>query len=99
MSRDAFDALSDEDRLTFKEAARLAGLASRTFAAEAERTGLVTLRAQGMSVQTDVDRDAFAKRVAAAAPTWNALYGAAEIERIRAAGRDRSAERGGAGQP
>ena len=86
MSRDAFEALSADDQGSFKEAARLAGLRSREFASMQERTGVATLRAQGMTVVDTIDRSAFARRADRAAPRWDALYGAAEIERLRTYG-------------
>ncbi len=83
MSREAFTALSRDDQQAFKLAAQLAGQSSREFASLQERNGVDMLRSQGMSVIERIDRPAFAARANAAAPRWEALYGAEQIERMR----------------
>src|SRR5580658_5165049 len=60
MSIDDFDALSAEDKQSFVEAAKLAGDASRKFAAAAEVKGVSALEQAGMQVVKDVDRSKFA---------------------------------------
>ncbi|WP_244427153.1 DctP family TRAP transporter solute-binding subunit [Methyloferula stellata] len=85
MSADAFDALSEADKRIFKEAARLAGRQSRKIASEVERTGVATLKANGMVVIEKVDKLAFAERVAAASPEFEKEFGRDEIEKIKSA--------------
>ena len=83
MSADAFDALSDADRLAFKEAAKLAGQQSRKIASEVERTGVAALKLNGMSVIENVDKLAFAERVSNAAPAFEKEFGRDVIEKIK----------------
>src|SRR5580658_5878409 len=71
MSTDDFEGLSVEDKQSFTEAARLAGEASRQFAAAAETKGVSGLALAGMQVTKDIDRSKFA---AAMAPA-NAEFG------------------------
>jgi tripartite ATP-independent transporter DctP family solute receptor len=85
MSEDAFNALSDADKQAFKEAARLAALQSRKVASELEKTGVASLKADGMSVIEVVDRAAFAKRVSAASTRFEREFGSDVIERIKRA--------------
>jgi len=83
MSPDAFDELSAEDRTIFAEAARLGGRASRSFAAEAEISGVAALRQAGMQVLPDIDRPRFAAAMAAANPEFEKRFGQKLIEQIR----------------
>ena len=102
MSHHVYDSLSPEDRRAFKEAARIAGEASRTYNIESERTGIAALRKDGMDVVEHIDRDAFKKRIAPAAAQWEKTYGKAEIERIASYTPDKPAKLGntvGSGQP
>ncbi|MGO9132602.1 MAG: DctP family TRAP transporter solute-binding subunit [Methylovirgula sp.] len=85
MSRDAFDALSDADKVAFKEAAKKAAAASRQAASEMERDGVAVLKAHGMRVIEEVDKEAFAKRVALRESAFEKDFGAAVIERIKRA--------------
>jgi TRAP-type C4-dicarboxylate transport system substrate-binding protein len=86
MAPDAFDELSAEDKASFIEAAKIGGLASRTFAAEAEAAGVTALRDSGLTVQTQIDRSRFASAMAAVMPELEQRYGHALIERIGKAG-------------
>jgi tripartite ATP-independent transporter DctP family solute receptor len=83
MSVDDFEDLSSEDRQSFIEAAKLAGRASRQFAADAEVKGVVALSQQGMQVIKDVDRGKFATAMGSANPVFDQRFGAALIGRIR----------------
>ncbi|HZP79432.1 MAG TPA: DctP family TRAP transporter solute-binding subunit [Pseudolabrys sp.] len=85
MSPDVFDELSAEDKAAFVEAARLAGIESRKFAAAAEAKGVAQLAKEGMQVVTDIDRAKFADAVSAAGPTFAKLYGQDIIDKIRQA--------------
>jgi tripartite ATP-independent transporter DctP family solute receptor len=83
MSTDAFDAMSEEDKASFKEAAVLAGRASRAFASRAEETGVAVLKAQGMAVTELTDRAAFSAKLSAVAPFFEERFGRDVIAMIR----------------
>jgi len=83
MSPDAFEDLSADDKASFIEAAKLAGEASRRFAAEAEAKGVAELMQSGLQVVTDIDRDLFVTALASAKPEFDKRYGAELIESIR----------------
>ena len=83
MSVDDFDGLSDEDKRSFVEAARLAGEASRQFAATAEAKGVSELAQAGMLVIKDVDRSKFATAMAPANPEFDHRFGGELISKIR----------------
>lgn len=83
MSVDAFDALSADDKKSFIEAAKLAGEASRKFAAQAEEKGVAELSQAGMQVVKNVDREKFAAAMASAQPEFDRRFGRAIIEKIR----------------
>jgi TRAP-type transport system periplasmic protein len=80
---DTFDELSPDDKKSFVEAARLAGEASRRFAAAAQKDGVAQLAQAGMKVVADVDRAAFAAAMASANPTFALQFGSAVIEHIK----------------
>jgi tripartite ATP-independent transporter DctP family solute receptor len=83
MSSDDFDELSAEDKLIFIDAAKLAGDASRQFAAAAEAKGVSELAQSGMQVIKDVDRSKFAAEMASANPNFDQLFGGKLISKIR----------------
>jgi TRAP-type transport system periplasmic protein len=83
ISIDDFDGLSAEDKKSFVEAAKLAGAASRQFAAEAEKNGVAELAQSGMKVVTDVDRTKFAEAMASANPIFAQKFGGDLIQQIR----------------
>lgn len=83
ISDDDFDDLSAQDQKAFIEAAKLAGQASRNFAAEAEKSGVSQLAQSGMSVTTNVDRAQFAAAMASANPIFSQKFGADLIQQIR----------------
>jgi len=83
MSVDDFDGLSDPDKRSFVEAARLAGEASRQFAATAEAKGVSELAQAGMLVIKDVDRSKFATAMAPANPEFDHRFGGELISKIR----------------
>ena len=85
MSSDAFVSLSDADKAAFAESAKLGAQASRRVASDAEKTGIATLRARGMSVIETVDRKAFADRVFAVEPLFEKQFGRSAIDRVRSA--------------
>jgi TRAP-type C4-dicarboxylate transport system substrate-binding protein len=83
MSIDDFDALSAEDKQSFTEAAKLAGGASRKFAAAAEAKGVSALEQAGMQVTKDVDRSKFAAAMASANSDYDRRFGSELISKIR----------------
>jgi len=83
MSVDDFDGLADQDKRSFIEAARLAGEASRRFAAAAEAKGVSELAQAGMQVVTDVDRSKFATAMAPANAEFDRRFGGERITNIR----------------
>lgn len=83
-SPDLWDDLNASERDAFVAAARAGGLASRQWAARAEREGIEALHTAGMEVVPHVDSDAF---LAALQPTWSEFarqFGEARIARMRA---------------
>jgi TRAP-type transport system periplasmic protein len=80
---DTFDDLSADDKKSFLEAAKLAGEASRKFAADAEKNGIAELQQSGMKVFADVDRAKFAAAMASANPVFAQQFGGELIEKIR----------------
>lgn len=83
MSVDIFEELSAQDKNAFLQAARLAGDASRKFAAAAEAKGVAELSQGGMQVVTNVDRTKFAAAMAAANPEFDRRFGNTLVEQIR----------------
>jgi TRAP-type transport system periplasmic protein len=83
MAVDSFNALSPEDKTSFIEAAKLAGEASRRFAAAAEKNGVAELAQSGMKVVADVDRVKFAVAMASANTIFAKQFGNELIEQIR----------------
>lgn len=80
---DSFGDLSAEDKKSFLEAAKLAGEASREFAAAAEKNGVAELSQSGMQVVADVDREKFAAAMAPANPIFAQRFGDDHIQQIR----------------
>jgi tripartite ATP-independent transporter DctP family solute receptor len=83
MSPDTFDELSAEDKAIFVAAAKLAGAASRKFAAAAEVKGVGELVKTGMQVLTVVDRAKFAIAMSSAKPEFDKRFGSALIDKIQ----------------
>lgn len=83
ISKDLDGDLSPADRQAFVEAARLGGLASRKFAAEAEANGIALLQQAGMQVVTKIDKAKFAEGVAPAMPGFEEKFGRDMIDTIR----------------
>jgi tripartite ATP-independent transporter DctP family solute receptor len=80
---DTFDDLSADDKKSFLEAAKLAGDASRKFAADAEKNGIAELQQSGMKVVADVNRANFAAAMASANLLFAQQFGGELIEKIR----------------
>ncbi len=85
MSKDAYEDLSEEQRAAFAAAAAAGGAASRKYAADAEKSGLESLRKAGMEVVTDIDRAAFVSALKPVQQKFAQTYGAELIERIQKA--------------
>ena len=83
MSTDDFDELSVDDKRSFIDAAKLAGDASREFAAAAEAKGVSELAQTGMQVIKDIDRSKFAAEMASANVDFDRRFGSELIGKIR----------------
>jgi TRAP-type transport system periplasmic protein len=83
ISTDDFDDLSADDKRSFIEAAKLAGDASRQFAAAAEAKGVSELAQTGMQVIKDIDRSKFAAEMASANLDFDRRFGSELISKIR----------------
>jgi tripartite ATP-independent transporter DctP family solute receptor len=83
ISVDDFNDLSAADKKSFIESARLAGEASRQFAAAAEKNGVAELVQSGMKVVVDLDRSKFAAAMASANPIFAQRFGGDLIQQIR----------------
>jgi TRAP-type C4-dicarboxylate transport system substrate-binding protein len=64
-------------RTAFIEAARLGGIASRKFAAEAEATGVALLQVKGMEVVRSIENAAFVQAMGAVMPQFQEQFGEA----------------------
>ena len=74
--------LSDADKASFKEAAKLALVACRKKVNDDEASGIDFMRKNGVEVITEVDKSQFQKAVLAAYSTYNKEFGEANIKRI-----------------
>jgi TRAP-type transport system periplasmic protein len=83
LSVDIFEELSASDKKEFAEAAKLAGEASRKFAAVAEAKGVAELAQGGMQIVTNVDRTKFAAAMAVANQEFDRRFGSSLIDQIR----------------
>jgi tripartite ATP-independent transporter DctP family solute receptor len=85
MSPQAHDALSEDDREAFTEAAKLAGLASRRYAAEAEAKGAEILSQAGMQVIREIDRTQFLAAMAPARQKFETLFSPGLVDWVQSA--------------
>lgn len=83
MSRSAWDALTEDERTAFTQAARLGGQVSREVAGKAEREGVEALRKSGMSVVATIDRAAFERSLETASAGFSKTFGAETIRQIK----------------
>jgi TRAP-type C4-dicarboxylate transport system substrate-binding protein len=83
MSVDLYEELSADDKKAFVEAAKLAGQASRTYAAEAQAKGAAALGEAGMQVVPSVNREQFVAALASAKPEFEKRFGADLIQKIQ----------------
>ena len=87
MSTNAHGALSAEDQDAFAEAAKLAGLASRQYAAEAlSQGGIETLRQSGMQLVRQIDREEFLAALSPVQWKFESLFGTDLVRWVQNAG-------------
>lgn len=84
MNAGSFEELDTDEKAAVVSAARAAAVASRAANAESMRKSVSELRAKGVQVNEDIDRDAFIKALAPAQPEFDRRFGADLIARIRA---------------
>ena len=75
--------LSESDRKALTEAARTGGKAMRERVSEIEANALEELKAQGMAVETEIDKARFQAALAPAYTDYAKRFGAHTLERIR----------------
>jgi TRAP-type transport system periplasmic protein len=84
MSGAVFGKLPDADKAMFRKAAQSAAAGMRKRVTEIEKTGLEGLRAQGVQIVADMDRDSLEAAVQRSAyPQYEKRFGAEAIERVR----------------
>ena len=86
MSSQSYQALSNEDQEVFAEAARLAGLASRRYAAQAHAHGIENLRQSGMQLIPEINRTKFLAAMDPAIQKFERLFGAGLVDWVQNAG-------------
>ena len=84
IAADTFADLSADDKNSFFESAKLAGEASRQFAAAAQQDGVAQLAKSGMKVVADIDRAKFAAAMDSANSVFAQQFGSDIIRQIRA---------------
>jgi tripartite ATP-independent transporter DctP family solute receptor len=83
IARDLYNEdLSAADKQAFVEAARLGGLESRRYAAEAEASGVAKLEADGMKVVRSIDKAKFAARMAPVMPVFEQKFGTEAVAAV-----------------
>ncbi len=83
MSPSVYDGLSDDDKKKFKEAGLAAAKAMRNYVDDIEKSGVETLKKEGMQVEENVDHDAFVKAVEPVYPEFYKKFGKELVESIR----------------
>ena len=82
VSKDVWADLTVSERAALVDAAKAGAAASRSFAAGAQKTGVETLRRQGVEVVEEVDRARFTAAVQRARPRYESMFGAEIIRQI-----------------
>jgi tripartite ATP-independent transporter DctP family solute receptor len=82
MSPNVYDGLSDADKAKFKTAGSGAAVAMRQYVDEVEKSGLETLKKEGMQINT-VDHSAFVAAVEPLYPQYYKQFGKELVESIR----------------
>lgn len=83
MSPSVYEGLSDEDKTKFKAAGVASAKAMRAFVDNVEKSGVETLKKEGMQVEENVDHDAFVKAVEPVYPEFYKKFGKELVESIR----------------
>lgn len=83
MNKEAFDALSADDKKNFLDAAREGVKANRARVDADEKTAVADLRAKGMDVVENVDKAKFQEALAPVYVEFAKQFGQANIDRIR----------------
>jgi TRAP-type transport system periplasmic protein len=83
MSPKVWNALSDADKNSFREASKLAAAAMRKYVDDLEKKGVDDLKAQGMQVVMGIDTAKFQSTLAPAYAEYAKKYGQANIDRIK----------------
>ncbi|WP_052384166.1 TRAP transporter substrate-binding protein [Litchfieldella xinjiangensis] len=78
------EGLSDEQRGWFEQAAQDAAEATRDEVSRLEREGIELLRENGMTVETEIDKEPFQEAVQPAYEIYTEQYGSEMLDRIRA---------------
>lgn len=84
MSPNVYDSLSDAQKAAFQAAGKASAQAMRDYVDNVEKTGVEQLRAEGMQITDDVDRDAFAAAVEPIYPEYYKKFDKSLIESIQA---------------
>lgn len=79
-----FDALTDEQKGWFMEAAKASAAATRTEVNRLEDAGVALLRENGMEVTTDIDKAPFAELAEESYSIYTDEYGTDMVDRIKA---------------
>ncbi|WP_298260399.1 TRAP transporter substrate-binding protein DctP [Bradyrhizobium sp.] len=87
ISKQIFERISPEDRLTLRAAGLAGSKASRVYLDRAEKSGLEELRHRGMKVVEDIDRPAFVASLAGLEGQFQKQFGKDKIDAIRAFGK------------
>lgn len=82
MNLDLFDSLPAEDQVAFVEAAKVGAAANRSRVDEDEANALDTMRAAGMEIIEDIERDAFIERLAESRQDFIDENGSEDLDRI-----------------
>ncbi|GAA4339977.1 TRAP transporter substrate-binding protein [Variovorax defluvii] len=83
MNKAAFDKLSAADKTAFLEAAKVAAKANRDRVDQDDANGVKELRAQGMTVIENVDKDKFVATLAPVNAEFEKQFGKANLDKIR----------------
>lgn len=84
MNKGLYDKLSAADKQAFLDAAKVAAKANRAKVDEDDANGVAELRARGMTVIDNIDRNQFAAALAPANAQFEKEFGKAAMDRIRA---------------
>jgi tripartite ATP-independent transporter DctP family solute receptor len=82
VSKDVWGDLTDAEKAALAESAKLGAEASRTYAANAEKSGVDALRKQGVEVVEQIDRAKFAAAIKSTRSEYEKMFGADVISKI-----------------